>query len=53
MLALFRRAGFDMESKVSIGAVITVCSGPGAQKWPARRALGQLQDGDKFRKLVT
>ena len=50
MPALFRSAGFDADGgKVRVGAGTTVYSGPETRKWLARRAAGQLQQGDPFR----
>ena len=51
MPALFRRAGFDVDSsKIGVGAGTTVYASPEARKWLAKRGAGQLQQGDVFRK---
>ena len=50
MPALFRSVGFDSDGgKVRVGAGTMVYSGPEARKWLARRAAGQMQQGDPFR----
>ncbi|KAF7556888.1 hypothetical protein G7046_g6177 [Stylonectria norvegica] len=49
MPAVFRNVGFDADGgKVRIGSGTTVYSGSEARQWLARRAAGQLKEGDVF-----
>jgi ubiquinone/menaquinone biosynthesis C-methylase UbiE len=51
MLALFRKAGFDVDGgKVRLGAGTLVYSGLETRKWLAWRANGQLRKGDALHK---